>query len=110
MKNLISTESNEILSEVKSPERQQNNGTQIEISNNYTPLSKCHEDEPFVKHAQSIRCILNEHHEDEPNNEEKLRIDQELKFKFASLVMDRLFLIAASIYSIITFVGLITSI
>ena len=39
--------------------------------------------------------------------EDEIREEEQLKFKFAAIVMDRFFLYLALIYSFITFVGLV---
>ena len=65
---------------------------------------------------------INENKENAPSNkiilkktskceqiEEELREEQELKFKYAAIVMDRFFLCLALIYALATFVALIFS-
>jgi len=85
------------------------NGTEIEISDKYISFSKSHENKPFMQHAQNIKCILKDKH-DEEQNEDKMREEKELKFKFAAIVLDKIFFYVASIYSIMTFIGLLFSI
>ena len=40
-------------------------------------------------------------------SEEKIRVNRELRFKFAAIVIDRLFLVVSSLYAIVTFISLV---
>ena len=40
-------------------------------------------------------------------SEEKIRENRELRFKFAAIVIDRLFLVVSSLYAIVTFISLV---
>ena len=90
MKKFYENESNETSAENKVAKVSSLHGAEIEISEKY--ISFGHENEPLMQHAQNIKCTLKDKHEDdEQNNSHKLREAQELKFKFAAIVMDRLF-------------------
>lgn len=109
MKIFYANESNETSAENKVVKISSHNGAEIEISENYVSFG--HENEPIMQHAQNIKCILNNKHEDDGNKKShQQREAQELKFKFAAIVLDRLFFYMAMIYSILTFIGLVLSI
>ena len=84
------------------------NGAEIKISENYFSFSKSREHIPLMQHSQNIKCVFKDKHDEEQKEEKKLE-DQELKFKFAALVLDKLFFFISLIYSILTFIGLILS-
>ena len=109
MKKFYENESNETSAENKVVKISSLNGAEIEISEKY--ISFGHENEPLMQHAQNIKCKLNNKHEDDENNKsQQIQEAKELKFKFAALVLDRLFFYIALFYSILTFIGLVLSI
>ena len=86
--------------EIKKPHiRSMANDTEIEICQKHILFSNHFEN---VEHTQNIRCIFKD-------GLPKRRHFQELKFKFAAIVMDRLFFYISLAYAIITFVGLVMS-
>ena len=89
-----------------------NNDTHVEIRDKFVSFNKCVPNEPFVQHVQNIQCFLKEPcgSDDEQNTSDSERENEELKFKFAAIVIDRLFLYVALVYSILTFAGLVVSI
>jgi len=79
----------------------------IEINEKYVSYWKSSEN---LKHEQNIKYILkNSHQQEQKQSEDPTREDQQLKFKYASIVIDRLFFYVALIYAILTFIGLIIS-
>ena len=85
-------------------------GTQIEIHDEFLFISTSHKSESLVTHVQNIKFILKDAVKQNEQKEDRTREDRELIFKFAAIVMDRLFLCMASIYSLLTFIGLVLSI
>jgi hypothetical protein len=59
----------------------------------------------LTKHAQNIERILKETQCEQ--DVDKMREEQELKFKFAAIVLDRFFLCVSSVYAVVTFVALV---
>jgi hypothetical protein len=62
----------------------------------------------ILKPLVNIESILIETHSEK--NEDKKREEQELKCKFAAIVMDKFFFFVALIYAVTTFAGLILTI
>ena len=69
---------------------------------------KCKVNKEILKPLVNIESILNETHSEQ--NENKKREEQELKCKFAAIVMDKFFFFVALIYAVITLAGLILTI
>ena len=65
-------------------------------------------DELVVRHLSNIEDLLKEAKED--NDQEKLLEDEELKYKYAALVMNRFFFFGAIVYFIIAFCSAVLSI
>jgi hypothetical protein len=85
-------------------------GTQIEIRDEYIFISTSHKSESLVTHMQNIKFILKDVVQQTELKEDRTREDRELIFKFAAIVIDRLFLCMASIYSLVTLIGLVLSV
>ena len=85
-----------------------NEGAHIEISESYIAFSKSRENVPLMQHAQNIKCFLKKSRDkdDEEENEEQLRQEQQIKFKYAAIVMDRLFLFISLACAVLSFGGL----
>jgi hypothetical protein len=61
----------------------------------------------MIRHLSSIEDLLREAKEE--SDEEKILEDEELKYKYAALVMNRFFFIAAFAYFIVAFCSVILS-
>ncbi len=61
----------------------------------------------MIRHLSSIEDLLREAKEE--SEQEKIREDEELKYKYAALVMNRFFFIAAFAYFIVAFCSVILS-
>lgn len=90
---------------LKSEENQNLEGPSIEIKEKYKLFSKSTEN---IRNIQNITCVLKSVNEQKMNSD-GLDEDQEIKLKFAAIVMDRLFFYMALIYGFITFIGLLVS-
>ena len=77
------------------------NDTEIETCEKEISVNKFQDKDEVLKHVQNIENFLNEANYEQ--NEDRMREEQELKFKFAAIVLDRFFFFVAAIYAIVTF-------
>ena len=67
-----------------------------------------HEDSKFLKHLKSVERMLR--NDKARRDDEALQEKEDIKFKFAALVMDRFFFFVSVLYFIIAFVCIIMTI
>ena len=60
-----------------------------------------------IQHEKKIKFILEDTREEKQNELSMARESKEIKLKFIAIVFDRLFFYTASVYTIITFFGLL---
>jgi len=109
MKKFDVSKSHENSTDIKFAEKLSHSDMGIAISEKNISLgSKCRDDDWLIRHAQNIESILREARREQ--DEDRHREEQELKFQFAAIVLDRFFFYLALIYAIITFAGLVLTI